>query len=316
MKYDFGTVLERDMDMMFLNAFGTDNSFLKLFTNETKLPKANYKVKEVYLSKSDKDGESDITVIIEANSIKYGLLIEDKIDAIDTPSQPERYEKRGKTGVKNGEYSEFYVFIVCPEKYYKNNEAAKRYPHKVLYEEVRNYLKDKTDSMSIICYQEISQAIDKAKKPPKVEINENANRFTRSYKEYQEENYPNLDLTTSKDVNGYWAHYRTRFGLVYLYHKITDGKVDLTFNRAAGHLDKLEIIAAWLRNHGISKVAVAKTNKSGVLRISVPKLNMDIPFEDNNEADIEKCFKAISELIEAANVFAVANSISNFKKEN
>ena len=94
MKYDFGTVLERDMDMMFLNAFGTDDSFLKLFTNKTKLPKANYKVKEVYLSKSDKDGESDITVIIEAKRVKYGLLIEDKIDAIDMPGQPERYYKR------------------------------------------------------------------------------------------------------------------------------------------------------------------------------------------------------------------------------
>ena len=54
----------------------------------------------------------------------------------------------------------------------------------------------------------------------------------------------------SKDVNGYWAHYRTRFGLVYLYHKITDGKVDLTFNRAGDHLEKLEIVAKWLREHG------------------------------------------------------------------
>ena len=314
MKYDFGTVLERDMDLMFLNAFGTDDAFLKLFTDKTDLPKADYKVKEIYLSKSDKDGESDITVIIEANGLKYGLLIEDKIDAIDMRNQPERYEKRGNSGVKNGEYTKYYVFIVCPEKYYQNNEAAKRYPHRVLYEEIRDYLKDKTDPVSLIHYQEISQAIIKAKKPPKVEIDENANRFTRAYKEYQEENYPNLDLTTSKDVNGYWAHYRTRFGLVYLYHKITDGKVDLTFNRAGDHLDKLEIVAKWLREHGIDKVAVAKTGKSGVLRISVPKLNMDIPFEDNDEADIEKCFKAISELIDVANVFAVASGISSFKK--
>ena len=79
-------------------------------------------------------------------------------------------------------------------------------------------------------------------------------------------------------------------------------------------MDKLEIVAKWLREHGIDKVAVAKTGKSGVLRISVPKLNMDIPFEDNDEADIEQCFKAINELIEAANVFAVASGISSFKK--
>ena len=316
MKCDFGTVYERDMDVMFLNALSSDNSFLKLFTDQTTLPKAEYKVKEVYLSKSDKDGESDITVIIEAEGIKYGILIEDKIDAIDMQRQPERYIIRGETGVKNGEYSTFCVFIVCPEKYYNNNEAAKRYQHHIFYEEIQSYLKGKTDPMSLVFYQEISQAIKKAKKPPKLEINEKANRFIRSYKEYQEENHPNLDLTTGNNVNGYWAHYRTRFGLVFLYHKISRGQVDLTFNRAGDHLDKLEIVANWIREHGIEKVSVAKTSMSGALRILVPKLNMEIPFEENDDNDIEKCFEAINELIEAANVFAVASSISNIQKEN
>lgn len=51
------------------------------------LPKDDYIVSEVYLSKADKDGESDITVIIESSGIKYGLLIEDKIDAIAMPEQ-------------------------------------------------------------------------------------------------------------------------------------------------------------------------------------------------------------------------------------
>ena len=316
MKYDFGTMYERDMDIMFLNAFASDKSFLKLFTDKTKFPKADYKVKEVYLSKSDKDGESDITVIIEAAGIKYGILIEDKIDAIDMQRQPERYTTRGETGVKNGEYSAFCVFIVCPEKYYQNNEAAKRYQHHVSYEEIQSYLKGKTDSMSLVYYQEITQAIKKAKKPPKVVIDENANRFIRAYIDYQEDNYPNLDLTTSRDVNGYWAHYRTRFGLVFLYHKISRGLVDLTFNRAAEHIDKLEMIAKWLREHGFEKISVAKTGKSGVLRIKVPTLNMDIPFEENDETDITKCFEAINEMVTAANIFALAGSISNFQKED
>ena len=77
---------------------------------------------DVYLSKSDKDGESDITVIIKSEGKKYGLLIEDKIDAIAMPEQPERYIKRGEKGIKNKDYDAFYSFIVCPEKYYKNND--------------------------------------------------------------------------------------------------------------------------------------------------------------------------------------------------
>ena len=314
MKCDFGTISERDMDMLFLNAFSTDKGFLNLFIGKTDLPKDDYAVSAVYLSKADRDGESDITVIIEAYGIKYGLLVEDKIDAIAMPEQPERYIKRGNRGIKNKDYEKYYSFIVCPEKYFNNNDAAKKYPYAVMYEEIRDYFSKKTDISHTIYFQEISQAIDKAKRPPKVEINANANRFFRKYKDYQEENYPELNLTTKRDSNGYWAHYTTRFGLVYLYHKIEDGKVDLTFNRAANYLDKLEIVANWFRKHGIENVSAVKTGKAGALRVTVPKLNMQIPFEENDDYDIDVCFKTINELIEAVNVFSVANSISDLQK--
>ncbi len=313
MKLDFGTVCERDMDMLFLNIFGIDKDIFRLFTSKVDFPESDFDVKEIYLSKSDKDGESDITVVIETGGKKYGILIEDKIDAIAMPEQPEKYIKRGKTGLKNGDYEVFYSFIVCPKKYYANNEDAKRYPYAVMYEEIRDYLKEKVEPVYQICYQEICQAIEKAKKPPKVEINENANQFFRKYKDYQEENYPGLDLTTKREANGYWAHYRTRFGSVYLYHKIEDGKVMLLFNKASRHMDKLEIVADWLRKHSTMNVSAAVANKAGALCVTVPKLDMKIAFEKNDEFDIEMCFKTISELIEAANVFGVAAGISDLK---
>ena len=312
MKIDFGTVSERDMDVLFLNLFGTDPGFLKLFLNKVNIPKEKYTVNGIYLSKADKDGESDITVIIENQGRKYGLLIEDKIDAIAMPEQPERYAKRGAKGVDNGDYEEFFSFIVCPEKYYKNNDAARRYPYAVMYEDIRDYLKEKTlDSSMLTYYNEICQAIEKAKKPSQTTIDENANRFFRSYKDYQEKKYPQLSLRTSRESNGYWAHYTTRFGSVYLYHKINDGNVDLTFGKASQYMDKLEIVAAWLRKHGIGGVSSVITGKAGALRISVPKLNMQIPFEENDEYNIDICFKTISELIEVANVFEAAKEVSD-----
>ena len=313
MKFDFGIVSERDMDMLFLNAFGSDKGFLRLFIDKTDLQGTDYDVKEVYLSKADKDGESDITVVIESAGERYGLLVEDKIDAIAMPAQPERYIKRGEKGIKNKDYKAFYSFIVCPEKYYKNNDAAQRYPYLVLYEEVRDYFKEKPEPQASIYYQQLSQAIEKAKRPPKVEIDENANRFFRRYKDYQEENYPELDLRTKRESNGYWAHYTTRFGSVYLYHKIGDGKVDLTFNKAASYMDKLEVVADWLKRHGIGNVGAVVTGKAGALRVTVPKLNMQIPFDENDEYDIEVCFKTISELIEAVNVFGIAGGLSDLK---
>ncbi len=311
MKFDFGSVSERDMDLLFLNAFGSDKDFLRLFTDQLNLARADYDVKEIYLSKADKDGESDITVVIEADGERIGILIEDKIDAIDMPDQPERYLRRGETGVKNGDYQSFYSFIVCPEKYYKSNEAARRYPYAVKYEEIRDYFQGKTDPQGMLYYQQISQAIEKAKKPPKVEIDENANRFFRKYADYQEEKYPRLNLRTKRESNGYWAHYTTRFGSVYLYHKIGDGKVDLTFNNAAGYMDKLEVVADWLRHHGFEGVSAVVTGKAGALRVRVPKLNMQSPFEENDEYDVDACFQTISELVEAVNVFGLVSDISD-----
>lgn len=98
---------------------------------------------------------------------------------------------------------------------------------------------------------------------------------------------------------------------MYLLHKIEDGKVDLTFNKASSHMDKLEIVADWLRRHGIGNVGAAITGKAGSLRVTVPKLNMQIPFDENDEYDIEVCFKTICDLIEAVNVFGTACSISD-----
>lgn len=311
MKLDFGTVSERDMDLLFLNAFVNDKCFLQLFIDESSLAKTDYDIDEIFLSKSDKDGESDITVILKNEGRRFGLLIEDKIDAIDMLDQPERYQKRGETAVKNHEYEAFDVFLVCPEKYFNNNDAAKRYPHSVKYEEIREYWGGKNEPQYEIYLQQISQAIEKAKKPPKVVINENANRFIRRYKDYQEENYPNLNLRTSREANGYWAHYTTRFGSVYLFHKIVEGRVDLTFNNAASHIDKLEMVANWLRKHDVKNVRATVTGKAGALRVTVPKLDMQIPFDENDSYDIDVCFKTISELIEAANVFGAAGEIAD-----
>jgi hypothetical protein len=311
MKVDFGSVSERDMDLLFLYAFGSDKDFLQIFLGKLALSRSDYEVKEIILSKSDKDGESDITVVIEADGQRIGLLIEDKIDAVDMPDQPERYLKRGETDVRNSVYQTFYSFIVLPDKYYISNEAVSRYPFAVMYEEIRDYFKEKIGTQNTLYYQQISQAIEKAKKPPKVEIDENANRFFRKYADYQEERYPQLNLRTKRDCNGYWAHYATRFGSVYLYHKIGDGNVDLTFNKAAGYMDKLDVVADWLRHHGIDGVSAVVTGKAGALRIRVPKLNMQIPFEENDEYDVDVCFHTISELIDAVNVFGLASEISD-----
>ena len=307
----YSSVSEHDMDVMFLQLFSIDEGFLKLFLDESSLSFDKASVISIELSKTDSRlGESDITVIVEADKKRIALLIEDKIDAIAMPGQPERYIKRGNIGIDNKEYDEFKSYIVCPQKYYDNNEVAREYPYMLTYETIRDYLIQNESQLYYTYYQQISQAIDKARKPAQVVLNEKANSFFCKYKDYQEANYPSLDLRTKRDSNGYWAQYSTRLGNAYLHHKIQEGKVDLTFSNASVRMNEVDSLAAWLRNHGIDGARSLVAGKAGVIHLDVPKLNMEIPFSDNNEQDIIKCFEAIVEMTDTANIFALAGDLA------
>ena len=254
-------------------------------------------------------GESDITVVVDVEGTRYGLLIEDKIDAIAMPEQHGRYVRRGEKGVKAGEYSDFRIFIFCPEKYYRNNDEAKLYEHLITFEECKEYFDSRNDPLSAFRSQQIEQAITKAKKPPVINVNEKANAFLKQYISYQKEHYPSLDLSTKEDKNGWWTDFRTELGYTYINHKIQEGFVDLTFLKASEKIDRVKILTDWMRQHKFSDVSVVKTKKSAMIRIHVPKLNIMKGFEFVDQDDLDQCFDAIKELTDLASVIAAANSM-------
>ena len=306
------TITERDMDLLFAESVLTDPGFCNLLVDKTDLKGKPFQIACAELSKTDSDlGESDITVVIEIEGDKYGLLIEDKIDSLAMPEQHGRYIKRGKKGVKAGEYKDFRVFIFCPEKYYKNNDEAKLYEHLLTYEECKAYFDIKADPLSAFRARQIEEAISKAKKPPVINIDEKANAFLRQYIRYQKEYYPSLDLSTKEDKNGWWTDFRTDLGYVYINHKIQEGYVDLTFPKASDKIDRAKVIAEWARQHKISNATVVKATKSAIIRIHVPKLSIMKGFEFVDKDELAQCFDAIKELTDFANIIEVANSITS-----
>ena len=306
------TVSERDMDLLFVESVLTDSGFCRLLIDKTDLKEKAFQIVSADLSKTDSSfGESDITIIINVDGTKYGLLIEDKIDAIAMPEQHGRYIKRGEKGVKSGEYEEFRIFIFCPEKYYYNNSEAVLYEHLLTYEECKAYYSNKTDPYSIFRCQQIEQAIAKAKKPATVTVDEKANAFLKQYIKYQREMFPSLDLSTKEDKNGWWTDFRTQLGTVYINHKIREGFVDLTFPGASDKADRAKVIADWGRKHKIPDITVVQTKKSVMIRIHVPKIDILKGFEFVNKDELNQCFDAIKELTDLANIVEIANSIAS-----
>lgn len=141
-------VLERDMDFLFMEEFVSEQEFTNLFLK--RIGKANAKVIEVKHSETDVEyGESDITVIVEYESKRHALLIEDKIDAIAMKEQCARYFRRGEKGIQNKKFDGFDVFIIAPQKYLNENQESKKYPNRISYEEVHEYFSRKTTDRNI-----------------------------------------------------------------------------------------------------------------------------------------------------------------------
>ena len=305
-KCRFSTITERDMDMLILEAAASDPEFASLFVDKTEMKGKDFKVFSIELSKADSDlGESDITIIIDVDGKKHGILIEDKIDAIAMPDQHDRYVKRGELGVREGDYESFSIFILCPSSYYKKNSEAQKYEHHLSYEECKNYFDSKDDSISHIKSQQIEQAVNKSKGRGETKFDPRANTFLKKYIEYQREHYPSLDIATKESANGWWIEYRTSIKYVGITQKNELGYIDLSFPKSVKKINDLQRFAEWARSNGMPDVTAEKTGKSASLRIEVPPIDCKKPFEETKIEDIEKCLQAaqkFTELIEAIRI--------------
>ena len=287
---------------------------LQVGAEKTPYAGKKFKVVDAELSRTELDlGESDITIILEIDGKRVALLIEDKVDAIAMPDQHKRYQLRGEKGQKRGEWQEFEIFIFCPKKYHQDDHDAQEYEHFLSYEDCKAYFDGKDDVLSRVRSQQLEQAITKAKKPPAANIDQDANAFFNKYLQFQQEYYPTLDMRTSKTSSGWWPHYKTRLGDVYMYHKTQEGSVILIFPNATEHMDTLQEIALWLRNHGMPNVLAKKAGKSIALSVEVPKLKVKEPFEMTSKADLKECLDTVQALTDFANMVESAHSISSIK---
>lgn len=148
MTIQFEGVYERDMDLLFMRKIANDESFVRhFFLNAEQLVAKGYNketfvVEKIAHSVMTEDGESDIEAILSLCGKKVALLIEDKIDAVAMPEQAARYSVRGKKAVERGDYDEFYVFIIAPQDYLRSNAEAKKYDHRISYEDIQTFLTD------------------------------------------------------------------------------------------------------------------------------------------------------------------------------
>lgn len=289
-KFEFGHMMERDIDLFLLYSFALDSEFITIFTDKIDCELVKPEVTGVDISREEhRLGESDVTVYLRSGNRKHALLIEDKIGAEAQPDQCARYYKRGQLAVENGEYDDFSVFIFAPQKYIDYDLEAAKYEHKVSFEEVEYYLSGKTDAFSKLRLDEIRYVLYSPKSIYVSVPDENATSLWVAYQDYISNHYPNLDLCNTvgyKPKGGSWIEYRAPLNIrnaAKLIHKADRGQLDLQF---FGLGEKVEELALMIRdqidNFEDMGLEVVKAGKSASLRKDFGKeaaINFDLSFE-------------------------------------
>ena len=290
MEFSIEKVCERDIDLYIINKFLNDSKFKELFLK--KINCQNYQVCKCLHSLSDENGESDITIILENDNRKIGLLIEDKINAIAMTEQYKRYILRAEKQKYKGLFDNYYIFIVAPKSYIDSNTEAKKYDNKISYEEILDYISGDVYGESLI-----KKAIEGKKKGYEVVENKPVTLFWEKYYDIVENRFSDLKLKTKKGPKGSktcWPVFHTPIEKIHIIHKSNKGFLDLRFRNVSLYYSEVYDI---VKNVLKENMKLEQTEKSLAIRIDVPEIDFKKDFEEQEE-NVIKCLEVVRELQE------------------
>ena len=288
MEFIIEKVCERDIDLYIINKFLNDSKFKELFLK--KINCQNYQVCKCLHSLSDENGESDITIILENDNRKIGLLIEDKINAIAMPKQYERYILRAEKQKHKGLFDNYYIFIIAPKSYIDSNTEAKKYDNKISYEEILDYISGDVYGESLI-----KKAIEGKKKGYEVVENKPVTLFWEKYYDMVENRFSDLELKTKKGPKGSktrWPVFHTPIKKIHIIHESNKGCLELRFRNVSLYYSEVYDI---VKNVLKENMKLKRTGKSLAIRIDVPEIDFKKDFEEQEE-NVIKCLEEVKEL--------------------
>ena len=274
---------ERDIDILLAEEFAVSPAFASWFLGHTKnFAGTEANVWDVYVSKSDATGESDLVVVFDKASgdSRFALLIEDKIDAPLQPEQEARYRHRAEAEALRGDYSDYEVILCSPETYRATHAEVASFDSFVSYEAIAGFLKscDPNDRRSIYRANLIATAAERSSNTWTRVDDEVTNAFWNTAYDIATTEFPDLEmkpLELTKDST--WINIRplgmpTRPRRVYISLKGDRGFIDLTFTSSLARLFS-PLVKPLLEND----MTVHQTGKSAAVRIVVEGFKVSEP---------------------------------------
>jgi hypothetical protein len=293
---------ERDIDLLLAEEFSVSPAFATWFLNQTSsFSGVPAEVVDVYVSRSDTTGESDLVVIFEKQDgdSRFALHIEDKIDAPLQPEQEIRYRLRAEAEIRQSVYSAFEVILCSPEEYALVHPEASNFDAFVSYESVSEFLgsQDANDLRSAYRATFIATAAKKSSNTWTQENDPVTNALWRAAFQIATTEFPDLEMQPPNFTKGQtWVTFRpldmpTQPRRVCINAKCDRGYMDLTFSTCLARL-----FAPLVTPILGSEMYVQQTGKAAAIRIEVPSFKICEP-DDAVLTKVRGAFEACVRLI-------------------
>jgi len=243
------------------------------------------------------NGESDLELELRSESAAVKVLIENKVDAPLQPFQASRYHDRAAAYVRQGRCTAAWTVLVAPTAYFGDSEDCLGFDCRVTYEAILAWFEQAStlgarQLCKVVLLREALEHGRWTMVPDKA-----ATEFWRLYWERASTIAPDLRMPEPKDrpATSSFIFFRP-FGLapgVSLLHKLPYGNVDLQFARMG---DRLVEITQRYGGHLDSDMRVDQATRSGVVRITVPRIDMGAPFV-TSKAAVEAGIRAATRLL-------------------
>ena len=268
------SIQERDVDLILLEEFYTDDLFCEWFIEELNFPTLT-SIVGVWRSISDFGlGETDLLFSYLSNENKIGVLIENKLDASFQDEQYNRYFKRAEEYVNKEHFDKAFVVLVAPDLYCKNQSDFEFY---ISYEKIADRFAFTGSKRNLFKRELLQIASEKLRRGYQPINSEIVQAFWINYWQFKEEHYPSLEMKkpTIVPYNSDWPMLTDkRLMTVQFYHKFGQGNIDASFK---GITEEQEGIIKQLLPDNIKLV---KHSKSYSLRIFTHKIDRTKEFQD------------------------------------
>ena len=301
---DFGSYLsapqERDIDLLLLEEFHSDPEFVAWFCCHLGLASAEFL--GAWHSVADADGETDVLLRVQTEGQRVGILIENKIAAIEQANQAERYHVRGTRAVNEKKFHLYMTCMCAPQRYLDGLPGDSPYTRKIPYESIAQWFERVDSPRHRWRLRLLKEAIEQGRRGYTMVVDSIATRFHADYWAYLREQHPAIQMTKpgNKGSNSTWIVMK---GVAFpkgvaLHHKLDQQVIELGFeNSTVERL--LQVKSKWPPH-----IVPVQKGRTAALRVNVPRIDIRVSLGEQVDS-LAVALATAEELVPFARLFEV-----------